>query len=282
MRRPADFLRQRSEELLGQSHQVAVIAISLIELEHGELGIVLGGDPFIAEIAVDLVHAVEPADHQSLQIKLRGNAQVEVEIEGIVMGDERARGGAAGDGLHHGRFHFDVAARIEEVAQARAGFQRGGRTSRGRAGSRSDPRSAGGSAIATSARPCHFSGSGSKALESNASCLHPDRQFIGLGAKQIPRNAHDVAHIQQLEQMEDAFANHIELDVDLQAAAVSLNMGEARLAVKAKRQNAPGRADVDALGLEGRGIAAPVGGLKLEPGLRSARTCAGKDRRRAL
>ena len=59
--------------------------------------------------------------------------------------------------------------------------------------------------------------------------------------------------------MEDAFANGIELDVDLQAAAVSLNMGEARLAVKAKGQNAAGGADVDALGLEGRGIAAARG-----------------------
>jgi hypothetical protein len=43
-------------------------------------------------------------------------------------------------------------------------------------------------------------------------------------------------------------------------------MGEARLAVKTKRQNAAGGADVDALSLEGRGITAPVGGLKLSRG----------------
>src|SRR5579872_4528314 len=66
--------------------------------------------------------------------------------------------------------------------------------------------------------------------------------------------------------MEDTLANRIELDVDLQATAASLNMGEARLAVKTKRQNAAGGADVDALGLEGRGIAASVDGLKLSRG----------------
>ena len=86
--------------------------------------------------------------------------------------------------------------------------------------------------------------------------LHPDGQFIRFGAKQMPGNADDVAHIQQLEQVEGALANGIELDVDLQAAAGSLNVREARLAVQTKRQNAAGGAHVDALGLEGGGVAA--------------------------
>ena len=55
-------------------HQIPIIAVRLIKLQHRELGIVLRADPFIAEIAVDLIHAVEATDHQPLQIQLRRNA----------------------------------------------------------------------------------------------------------------------------------------------------------------------------------------------------------------
>ena len=38
-------------------------------------------DAFIAEIAVDLENAVQPADDQPLQIQLGRDAQVEIDIE---------------------------------------------------------------------------------------------------------------------------------------------------------------------------------------------------------
>ena len=72
--RPADLFHQALEQLLGQIHQVAVVAIGLIKLQHGELRVVSGGDPLIAEVAVDLIDAIEASHHQPLQIELRRDA----------------------------------------------------------------------------------------------------------------------------------------------------------------------------------------------------------------
>ncbi len=76
----------------------------------------LRGDAFVAEVAVDLINAVQPAHGEALQVKFRRNAQVQIHIERIVMGNKRTCRGAAGDGMHHRRFHFDVSALVEEAA----------------------------------------------------------------------------------------------------------------------------------------------------------------------
>jgi hypothetical protein len=80
---------------------------------------VLGRNAFVAKTAVDLEHALEPADYQSLQVELRRDAQEKVDVERVVMRDERFRGGAARDGLHHRRLDLDVRALLEERAHAR-------------------------------------------------------------------------------------------------------------------------------------------------------------------
>ena len=41
-----------------RSHEVVVVGVGLVELEHGELGVVAGADALVAEVAVDLVDAV--------------------------------------------------------------------------------------------------------------------------------------------------------------------------------------------------------------------------------
>ena len=112
--------RQPAEQLLGELHQVLVGRVRLVELEHRELGIVLRRQPFVAEVAVDLEDALEAADHEPLQVELGRDAQVEIEVERVVVGDERPRRGAAGDRLHHRRLDLEEAARVEERAE-RAG-----------------------------------------------------------------------------------------------------------------------------------------------------------------
>ena len=107
------------EQLFGEVHQAAVIGVGLVELQHGELGVVVRGEPFVAEVAVDFVDALEAAHHQPLQVQLRRDAQVEIDIERVVVRDERTRRGAAIERLHHGRFHFDEAARFQLPAQRR-------------------------------------------------------------------------------------------------------------------------------------------------------------------
>ena len=95
-----------------------IVRIGLVELEHGELGVVLRADALVAEVAVDLVDAVQAADDQALEVKLRRDAQEEVDVQRIVVRREGPRRGAAGDGLHHRGFDFEIAAVVEEAAHA--------------------------------------------------------------------------------------------------------------------------------------------------------------------
>ena len=115
-----DLARQLQEHRLGQRHQVLVGRVRLIELQHRELGVVLARQPLVAEVAADLVDALEAADDQPLEVQLGRDAHVEVEIERVVMGRERARRGAAQDRVHHRRLDLEEPARVEEAADAGA------------------------------------------------------------------------------------------------------------------------------------------------------------------
>ena len=77
-------------------------------------GIVTGGDAFVAEVAVDLIDAIQAADDQALEVQLGGDAQEKIDIEGVVVGDEGTRGRASGDGLHHRSFDLDEVAGVEK------------------------------------------------------------------------------------------------------------------------------------------------------------------------
>ena len=48
----------------------------------------LGVDALVAEDAPYLVDLVEPADDEPLEVQLRGDAQVKVLVEGVMVGDE--------------------------------------------------------------------------------------------------------------------------------------------------------------------------------------------------
>jgi hypothetical protein len=81
-------LRDRGDEVLGSLRRVEVVGIRLVPLEHRELRVVLLGDPLVAEVLAQLVHALDPAHHAALQIELRGDPQVEVAVERVVVGGE--------------------------------------------------------------------------------------------------------------------------------------------------------------------------------------------------
>ncbi len=56
-------------------------------------------------------------------MQFRGDAQIQVGVERVVMGDERTRQRAAGNPLEHGRLDLEEAARIEEAAQGAHHFR---------------------------------------------------------------------------------------------------------------------------------------------------------------
>ena len=107
------------QHLLGQRHQVVVVGVAPVELEHRELGVVLRRDPLVPEVAVDLEHPLDAADRQPLQIQLRRDAHVQPHVERVVMRDERPRQRAAGDRLHHRRLDLEEPAGDQELADRR-------------------------------------------------------------------------------------------------------------------------------------------------------------------
>ncbi len=88
----------------------------MVELEHGELGVVPRGHALVAEVAVDFEDLLEAPDHQALEVQLRRDAQVHRQVQRVVVGLERLGRRAARDHLQHRGFHFEEAALGEELA----------------------------------------------------------------------------------------------------------------------------------------------------------------------
>ena len=65
-----------SDHLFGQRHDLLVIGVGHIKLELRELGVVFERNPFIAEVAPDLIYPIEHAHQQPFEIELKRNAQV--------------------------------------------------------------------------------------------------------------------------------------------------------------------------------------------------------------
>ena len=128
---PSTSLRDVAQQRLGEVHQVAVVPVGRVELQHRELGVVPRRDAFVAEVAVDLEHALEAADDQALQVQLRRDAQEQLHVERVVVRDERPGRGAAGDRLHHRRLDLEEAVRDHELAdRLHACCERSTKTSR--------------------------------------------------------------------------------------------------------------------------------------------------------
>ena len=70
-RRFCDVFDHTSQHFLSQIHQVLIIAIRLVELQHGKFGIMLCGNALVTEIAINLVNSLKSTYDQSFQIKLR-------------------------------------------------------------------------------------------------------------------------------------------------------------------------------------------------------------------
>jgi len=104
------------KQFLKQVHHGVKIAVGLVELNGGEFGVVLGVHALVAENSAYLVHPLNAAHDEPLQVKLRGYAQVHVHIQGVVVGDKGSGGGAAGNGVQNRCFNFHITAPVQIAA----------------------------------------------------------------------------------------------------------------------------------------------------------------------
>ena len=117
LRRAEDLHRDLLDDLADHRRRGVVVAVGHVPLEHRELGRVRGVHALVAEVAVDLEDPLEPADHAALEVQLGRDAQVQVDVEGVRVRDERARRRAAVQRLQHRCLDLEESAPFERVAQ---------------------------------------------------------------------------------------------------------------------------------------------------------------------
>ena len=245
---------------LDEVHQVAVVPVGLVELHHGELGIVPGGEALVPEVAVDLEHLLQAAHHQALEVELRRDAEIELHVEGVVVGDEGLGRGAAGDGMHHRRLHLQEAVGHHELADALDDL---------RAADEGLPGLLVGDQIQVAlavllllvAEAVELLGQGAQGLGQQADLAGQDGQLVGLGAEQGAPDAEDVAQVHALEGVVGRLAHVLPGDVDLDAAAHVLQGGEAGLAHHPLQHHPAGQLHLDRVGLEVLLGGLPIAGM---------------------
>ena len=112
----ADLARDGLEQALGQGLHALEVGVGAVGLHRGELGVVREVHALVAELAPDLEDALEAADDAALERELGGDAQVEIAVKSVEVGDEGLGVGAAEDGVHHGGLDLHVAVGLHVAA----------------------------------------------------------------------------------------------------------------------------------------------------------------------
>jgi hypothetical protein len=218
---------------------VVVIGVGHVELEHREFGIVDRRDALVPEVPVDFEHPREAADDEPLQIQFRRDAQIEIDAQRVVVGDEGLRGGAPRDGVHHRRLDLqkpafdqkgpdagdDAAARRKNVVHVRIGDQ----------------------VHVPLAIPCLDVGQpvplfrqGAERLAQKRQLVHLDGEFVRLGSEKNARHADPIAEIELFRDGIGLLGQQIFFEIHLQPVGPVLQHGEGRLAEAAQGDDAPG------------------------------------------
>ena len=237
----ADGLGGRGGHLLDHRHDVVVVDVGLVGLEHRELGVVLEAHALVAEVLADLVHAVDAADDAALEVQLGGDAQVEVALELVVVRDERLGQRAAVERLQHRRLDLDEAAVVQEPAHRGDDLRAldedlarvvvGGEVQVALAVARLDA----GEAVV-------LLGHAAQRLAEELPRGDAQAELAAPGAHHGALGADEVAEVDVLERRVALVAERVELAEELELAAGVLDDDERQLAVHAARDDAAGDA----------------------------------------
>ena len=254
------LLDHMADQLLIEVHQVVVVPVGRVELHHGELGVVADADAFVAEVAVDLEHALETADQQALQVQLGRDAQEHFLIQRVVVRLEGFGVGTAGDRVQHRRFDLQEAVADHVVADAGQGLAAGDETAaRGLVGHQVHIALAVLDFLVVHA--VELVGQRAQALGDQAHAVGVDGQLTGARFEQHPFGRDDVAQVPVFEGGVLRLADAVVVQVDLDAPARRaerrvLQRGEAGLAHHALEHHAARDA-----GTHGRGLQRLLGGF---------------------
>ncbi|CAH0228909.1 hypothetical protein SRABI106_02135 [Rahnella aquatilis] len=185
---------------------------------------------FVTEVTVDFEHAIEATDNQTLQVQFRRDTQVHIDIERIVVSDERTRRRTARDHLHHRGFDFHEAVFHHKAADTRHDL-------------RTDFEGLTGIFVSDQVeitltvtrflilQAVEFVRQRTQCFGQQTQFRTMDRQFAGLGFEQFTGRTQDIAQIPFLELLVvDAFCEVITRNVKLDTATDILQGHERCLA----------------------------------------------------
>ena len=221
---------RREDELPGERHHRPPVGVGLVDLEHGELGVVAGGDPLVAEVAVEFVDPLPAPDQDPLQVELGGDPQVEIDVEGVVVGDEGPGRRPAHRRLHHRRLHLQETPVVEEPPD---------RPDRLEADPEGLPRFRRDDQIEVTLAEADLGVlEAVPLLRQRAQGLGEQGEAPGLdgdlphpGGEERPLDAQDVAQVELGQKGRPRLAQAVPAEVDLDLPARVLEVGEDRLAV---------------------------------------------------
>ena len=224
----ADLLGNGLHHLFDEVHHAVVVGVGLVQFDGGELGVVLGVHALIAEDTAHFVDAVHAAHDQTLEVKLRLNAQDHIHIQRIVVGQEGTGGSADLKRRQDGRFHFQEALAVQEAAQLP---QNGAALDEGFLNVGVDDEvhialTVTGFAVG---QAMELFGQGQQALGEQRQLIDADRDLTHLGAEHFALAANDIADIQFFEGGIRLIAQQIALDENLDITLLIAQMGKACL-----------------------------------------------------
>ena len=99
-----------------------VILVGHVDFHDGELRIVGLVHPFVAEVLGKFIDPFKTTYDEALEVELIGNAEVQRNVQRIVVGDERTGRGTPRDGLEDRGFHLHISRVVEDAPHGRNDF----------------------------------------------------------------------------------------------------------------------------------------------------------------
>ena len=225
----ADVHGHGLHHVLHQVHHAVKIGVGLIQLDGSEFRVVGGVHAFVPEDAAHLVDSVHAAHDQPLQVQLRLDTQHHVDVQGVVMGVEGARGSADLKGGQDGGVHLQEAPAIQKMPQLPqdlAPLHEGVLDLRVHDEVNITLTIPG----LPVGKTVELLRQGQQGLGKQGGLMDPDGNFAPLGPEHVALDAHNVANVVLLETVEGILLHLVDLHIKLDAAGVILQVAENHLA----------------------------------------------------
>ena len=211
----------------------------------------LGREAFVAEVAVDLIDALEAADDQSLEVELGGDPQIERAIQRVVVGQEGPRRRAAVERLQDRRLDLDKSLPVEIGADRR---DDSGSVDEqlARVLARDQVQLAPTVAGLDVAQPVMLVGRRAQRLGEDLKAIDAQRQLATAAAQHRAVDADQVPKVERAQPREGVLAEHVHTRVQLDLAGPVDEIEERSLAGAPPRGD-PTRNPVGVFGLLARG-----------------------------